>query len=103
MGRSYTIAMNPPAPGAIQPQHCRAVGRWPASFDVMADGARPPTRLFRTTADRLPHGRAGHIQKELFSFSDRYDLVVGPHQDVLLMMAITACIDRIHEEIRRDD
>ena len=54
------------------------------SFDIQSDGVL-----------------GARVHKEMFSFNDSYDLVVGPNQDVLLMMGIACCIDRIHEEIER--
>ena len=49
--------------------------------------------------DIKPDGVLGAcVHKETFSCNDSYGLVVGPNQDVLLMMGIACCIDRIHEE-----
>ena len=81
---SYAVDMLPAPIGIEQPRQCRALGRWPASFEIVADGVM-----------------GGSVHQQLFSFNDSYDLHVGPNQDVLLMMSIAVCVDRITHEIRR--
>jgi len=69
-----------PAAAAHCVVHCQ--GRWPNQFSLSVNG-RP----------------AATVSKEMFSFTDQYQISMAPNVDVLLFIGIACGIDRIHHEV----
>eukprot|EP00443_Scrippsiella_acuminata_P127331 CAMPEP_0115620112 /NCGR_PEP_ID=MMETSP0272-20121206/25033_1 /TAXON_ID=71861 /ORGANISM="Scrippsiella trochoidea, Strain CCMP3099" /LENGTH=370 /DNA_ID=CAMNT_0003056171 /DNA_START=51 /DNA_END=1164 /DNA_ORIENTATION=- len=57
-------------------------GRWPSQFTLAANG---------TVVCR--------VEKELFTFTDTYQVHIAPDADCLLFLGIACAIDRIHHEV----
>ena len=57
-------------------------GQWPAQFTLYSQG-------------RI----AAAVNKEMFSFSEKYQVIISPGQDLLLFLYLACCIDRIHHEV----
>ena len=62
--------------------HVECYGSWPAQFTLTANGAV-----------------VCRVEKQLFSFTDKYRVHIAPHTDCLLFVGIACAIDRIHHEV----
>merc|ERR1711924_161911 len=60
--------------------HCE--GRWPNSFTLSNNGVVQST-----------------VNKEMFTFTDQYEVTIGANVDCLLFVGIACAIDRIHHEV----
>ena len=57
-------------------------GRWPNKFTLLSGGNAVAT-----------------VEKQIFSFTDKYHVQIAPNQDCLLFLGIACAIDRIHHEV----
>jgi len=57
-------------------------GRWPNQFTIANNGVPVAT-----------------IDKQFFSWTDKYHILIAPNNDLLLYMGIACAIDRIHHEV----
>ena len=71
----------PRLPGITGPIGCS--GRWPSQFTLFTSQG----------------GVAATVNKQMFSWTDKYHVEVAAHQDVLLFIGIACAIDRIHHEV----
>ena len=62
--------------------HVLCQGRWPNQFALAANGVL-----------------SARVDKQLFSFTDKYHVHISPNTDVLLFLGIACAIDRIHHEV----
>lgn len=69
-----------PAAAAHGMVHCS--GRWPNQFTLGLNGMAVAT-----------------VDKEMFTFNDKYNVEIAPNVDVLLFIGIACAIDRIHHEV----
>lgn len=69
-----------PAASAHGVVHCS--GRWPNSFTLTLNGVPVST-----------------VEKEMFTWTDKYQVTFAPNIDVLLFIGIACAIDRIHHEV----
>ena len=77
-GGSYHVNMHRKPAESMQPSACKVEGDWPRTHRYVADG------------------RLAATMKDEFGFSDSHGLHIEANQDVLLMLAITVCIDCLH-------
>lgn len=75
----YDVHLSPAMAGVGSIQ-CQ--GRWPNQFTISNNGRPVAT-----------------IDKQLFSWTDKYHILIAPHNDLLLFIGIACAIDRIHHEV----
>eukprot|EP00662_Eupelagonemidae_sp_cell21_P004737 gene4737-45527_t len=77
----YSIQLHRPMLNGAQHMACE--GRWPNQFTL--------------------HNGTGTaymtVDKQMFSWTDKYHVTIAAQQDVLLMIGIACAIDRIHHEV----
>ena len=79
---------------------------WAADvFEIDAAGARFEIRgtwlmdLGRPFAILQNGVEVARVEKQAFSFTDNYTIVIAPHADTLLLISILVAVERIHHEI----
>ena len=76
----YEVQLFGPGIHGMCPVQC--AGRWPSQFTLHTNGQVAAT-----------------VNKQMFSFTDKYHVEIGAGCDVLLYLGIACAIDRIHHEV----